>query len=523
MKRVTSALIMFSILMAACTAPTATPSTTPAPTATIAPTVTATALPTPTATPTREESLQPGRLVEHPATDDNPYVFYSYFPRSAARNQEVVVGVWPCGGKPRHTEDYAVPKTLAAGMIVYLAEYSEAYQIPIVVVAMPVPERLHVGELHRHTFTTDEEMLRRPDLKLIDAVWDQYIPSLRNTGLRVDERVLMMGYSSPGAFAHRFSMLHPKRVKAVWLGGEAPAPLPIAELDGRPLNYPLGVADLQTLTGEPFDLETYRTIPHFVCVGENDVKPENDPTIDTDVFSKAHRQFIHSHFGSTKPEQIRFFYEQLVAVGVPAEFRLYEGMEHTITDPVLPEAFDFLTRNSGIPAPPTPTPTPRPTLPFVIDGQDDDWAGMAPVLEDPQGDSLALRGSDTDLRAVYLAQDDNFVFVMIRTYEPLSKEALMDLDLDLRPYNPCGHNFELSLNIFPTSNRLRAYEENPCKKMFPFPMIGDVVSWGDVLEVRIPRSSLGEHTYVRINYVTLHAKLNSSDDQSWAVVDEIKP
>jgi hypothetical protein len=120
-----------------------------------------------------------------------------------------------------------------------------------------------------------------------------------------------------------------------------------------------------------------------------------------------------------------------------------------------------------------------------------------------------------------LAQDDRFVFIMIRAYENLSKEALVELDLDLRPHNPCGSNSELSLNVFPV-NRLNAYEERPCKTMSPIPLIGVVVSWGNVLEVRIPRASLGEHAYVRINHVCLWAKLNSDDDQSWAVVDEME-
>ncbi|MBC8493063.1 MAG: hypothetical protein H8D43_04685 [Chloroflexi bacterium] len=516
-------------LLTACAKPTPTPMATPTPTNTYTPiptptftitiepssTLTATLEPTPTLF--AKELLQPGRLVEHPAIDDNPYVFYSYFPRSVAENQDVIVGVWPHGGGFA-SEDYSVHKGLAANVVAHLVSYSEDYQIPIVVVAMPRVERLYVHSLHPGTFTTIAEMLRRPDLKLIDAVWNQYIPLLREAGLNVDERVLMMGYSSAGMFAHRFTMLHPDRVKAVWLGGEAPAPLPVTELDGRPLNYPLGVHDIQALTGEPFDLETYRTIPHFVCVGENDVNPENDTTTYTDVFTEAHRRFIRSHFGSTNPERIRFFYECLVSIGVPAEFHLYEGTGHTITDQMLHDAFNFLMMNSGgIMA--TPAPTPTPALPIVIDGKDDDWVGVAPVLEDPQGDSLL--GGDTDLRAVYLAQDDNFVFIMVQTDESLKKEqALVELSLDLRSHNPCGHNSELYTNIHP-NNILMAWEENPCGTKYPFPVPGAVVSWGDVLEIQIPQSSLGEHTYVRPRYVGIHAPLNG--DMSWAVVDDMKP
>jgi len=302
--------------------------------------------PTQTVSPLVKELLQPGREVKHSPTHGNPYTFYTYFPLSAARKQDVVVAVWPHGGATS-SEDYSHHESQAAHTLSWLVPYSEKYQVPIVVVAIPRVERLYVHSLHPDTFTTDEEMLRRPDLKLIDAVWNQYIPLMREAGLNVDERVLMMGFSSPGMFAHRFTMLHPDRVKAVWLGGEASAPLPATELDGQPLNYPVGMHDIQALTGEPFDFETYRTIPHFICVGENDVNPNNDTTTYTDIFTEEQRLFIRSRFGETNPERIRFFYEYLVSVGGSAEFRLYEGIGHEITDQMMRDAFNFLIAHSG--------------------------------------------------------------------------------------------------------------------------------------------------------------------------------
>jgi|GEM_PF-4367964 len=300
--------------------------------------------------PLVEEFLKPGRVVEHPPTDDNPYTFYSYFPRSATTSKEIWLCVWPHDGGEK-SEDYSVHITQAAHRVRSLTTYAEDFRMPILVAAIPNVPHLYVHSLHPGTFTTTEEMLRRPDLKLIDAVWSQYIPLMQTAGLTVNERVLMLGYSSVGTFAHRFTMLHPDRVHAVWLGGESPAPLPTAELYEQPLDYPLGIRNLEALTGKPFDLETYMTVRHFICVGENDVKPENDATTYTDIFTEEQRLFIRSYFGATNPERIRFFYEYLVSVGVPAEFRLYEGMEHVWTPQVFTmlfdDAFGFLARSTG--------------------------------------------------------------------------------------------------------------------------------------------------------------------------------
>jgi hypothetical protein len=289
-----------------------------------------------------EELLQPSQIVEHSPTKDNPYAFYSYFPRSAIKTQEVFLGVWPHGGG-MPSENYSDHKMRAADSLKWLGPFSERYQIPFIVVAMPRVKRLYVHSLHPDTFKTNEEMLKRPDLKLIDAVWKQYIPLIRRSGLVVNDRVLMMGFSSVGMFAHRFTMLHPTKVQAVWLGGEAPAPLPATELDGHPLDYPLGMRNIQQLSGEPFDFETHRRIPHFICVGEDDVKPENDTTTYTDIFTEEQRLFIRSHFGSTNPERIRFFYDYLVSVAVPAEFRLYKGLGHELNNNLLGDAFSFLS------------------------------------------------------------------------------------------------------------------------------------------------------------------------------------
>ena len=291
-----------------------------------------------------EELLRAGRVVEHPSRGENQYVFYSYFPRSGLKKREVVLCVWPHGGG-MPSENYSDHMKRAADHLRWLASYSEEYKIPIVVIAMPRVNRLYVHSLHPGTFTTDEEMLRRPDLKLIDAVWNQYILLMREAGLDVEERVFMMGFSSVGMFAHRFTMLHPAQVKAVWLGGEAPAPLPASELSGHPLDYPLGMRNIKELTGRPFDFETYRRIPHFICVGEEDVNPRNDVTTYTDIFTDEQRIFIRSRFGSTNPERIRFFYEYLVSVGVPAQFHLYQGIGHKITDQMMRDAFNFLTKS----------------------------------------------------------------------------------------------------------------------------------------------------------------------------------
>jgi len=296
---------------------------------------------TPTISPLIIDLLKPGYVVEHSSTEENPYTFFTYFPKSATRKQNITIVVWPHGGN-MNNDDYSYHKEQAENTINWLKTYSEIYQTPILVAAIPRVNHLDVHSLHPGTFTTTSEMLSRPDLKIIDAVWNQYIPEIRETGINVSEKIFMMGFSSPGMFTHRFAMFHPERLKAIWICGEAAAPIPAEIMSGTPLNYPLGTRNFEDLSGTPFDFDEYKSIPHFICVGENDTNPNNDTTTYTDIFSGAQGTFIRSNFGETNPDRIRYYYEFLVSVGVQAQFKLYRGTGHQITEGMKNEAFEFL-------------------------------------------------------------------------------------------------------------------------------------------------------------------------------------
>ena len=317
--------------------PTNTPSATPVPTNTNTPS--ATPVPTRTPLPTIPPlvlQLKPGEAVLHPSTETDPYAFYSYFPKSAVREKNIVVGVWPEGGS-RDDSDYEYCIERAKQATVWLSDYSEKYKMPIVVVAIPGP--LYVQTLHPDVFSTPDEMQSRPDLKLIDAVWNQYIPALEGAGFVTNDKILMMGMSAPGVFTHRFAMLHPELIQAAWECGEAAAPLPASELNGTQLDYPLGIKNLVELAGNPFNLEAYLEVPQMVCVGENeDAIEANWP----ELFLDGQWQFIKTYFGDTDAERTKFFYDYLISMGAPAEFRLYEGVGHQLTDAMMNDAFEFL-------------------------------------------------------------------------------------------------------------------------------------------------------------------------------------
>ena len=292
---------------------------------------------TPTLSPLVFESLKPGEIVRHPATESNPYVFFSFFPKSLLYEDDVPILVMPHGGGDRN-EDYSYYESKAMEKVDLLAPYGEDFQMAIVVVAIPRSDRGEAQALDHSVFSNPDEFLNRPDLKLIDIVWNQYIPLLEEAGYTTNHRVNMMGFSASAMFSQRFSILHPELVSAIWLGAPGIATLPTAVLDGKGLDYPMGVRNLESLTGKPFDFDSFSAIRHFIEVGELDNLPDNDTL---PMFSLADQQFIISHYGSTNPERVVFYAKYLDSLSLPAEFQINQGIGHQFPPDMFVDAFNF--------------------------------------------------------------------------------------------------------------------------------------------------------------------------------------
>lgn len=296
----------------------------------------------PTLSPQALELLQPDRVVKHPPTANNPYSWFSYFPSGAEKHSPITVSSWPHSGGGA-VENYVDREAQAEKEINRYIGYAREFQVPLVLVAIPRVARLYVSSLHLGTFTTNEEMFQRPDLKFIDAVWNQYIPMLRKANLAVDDRVAMMGFSNTGTFAYRFAILHPEKVEAMWLGAFTPAPLPTGEYNGRAIDYPLGVRNLESLTGKPFEIPSFKTIPQFIVVGENDTLFQNDILCCNDIFStEDEKNFIRQNLGDTNPKRLKKFQEILISMGVNSQFKSYPGVGHETPPTMMREGFNFL-------------------------------------------------------------------------------------------------------------------------------------------------------------------------------------
>ena len=91
------------------------------------------------------------------------------------------------------------------------------------------------------------------------------------------------------------------------------------------MRYPIGVCDVEELTGDPFDVESFRQVPLFFFVGDQDT---NDSVPYSDGYEDADEALIFELFGETPVERWPIAERIYESVNADAEFHLYPGVGH---------------------------------------------------------------------------------------------------------------------------------------------------------------------------------------------------
>jgi photosystem II stability/assembly factor-like uncharacterized protein len=129
-----------------------------------------------------------------------------------------------------------------------------------------------------------------------------------------------------------------------------------------------------------------------------------------------------------------------------------------------------------------------PKLRITIDGNPDDWQGIEPLISDAKDSPLM----ESDFKALYVSNDDLFLYLMLEFYGPVSAvhcEIMADFDLDgtadhiMYLWSPLEMN-PPQIHIKPLAN---AKSED---------VIVDIAAFNSVIETRLSLSALGIKKFV---------------------------
>jgi predicted esterase len=225
---------------------------------------------------------------------------------------------------------------------------------PILVPVLPRPPvkveggyiNLYIPALSRAALETDDPELARMDRQVLAMVDHARRRLQEERNIEAHAKAIFAGFSAGGHFATRMAILHPQRVLAVWSGGTGGHPiLPVGELEGQRLTYPVGVADLEQVAGEAFDAEAFAKVPMLIIQGDADTNasiPRDDRP--SDSYSSEQARLVLSLLGESAVERLKKVEQVYEQAGSRAEFRVYPGAGHEMTPEVVRDMLGFISR-----------------------------------------------------------------------------------------------------------------------------------------------------------------------------------
>ena len=238
------------------------------------------------------------KLVKVKSNPENGFHFpyYLYIPKSYVTNtrKRVPLIVIPNNSGKNSDDPFFHERWVIRDFSRSAKDLSEESTLPVLMPVFPRPKtgwQIYTHALDRDTLLVSKGPLKRIDLQLIAMVADAKVV-LKAEGIELLDRFFLNGYSASGTFANRFAFLHPSRLLGVAAGGVNGIPtLPIEELGGTRLTFPVGVGDIERFTGEKFDYNAYQKLPQFIYMGAKD---ENDTLPFRDAWSEDEAELIKS-------------------------------------------------------------------------------------------------------------------------------------------------------------------------------------------------------------------------------------
>ena len=296
-----------------------------------------------TEAPTKSYDRIPANTAKHFS-----YPYYLYVPPELetpeAKEAKHTLLVIP-NNTGKISDDFSVHEADAMRRMAQVPGLVAGLKVAVLMPVFPRPEsdwKIYTHGLDRDALLTHKPEYRRFDLQLLAMIDDARARLARQHQLKFERRVLLNGFSAQAMFANRFTFLHPDRVKAAAIGAPGGWPIaPVATCHDRSLRYPIGVADFRAVTGRDVDMRELRRVPLLIFMGDQD---DNDAVPYGDAYENEDRAVIIPLFGLTpieRWEEAKTLYSE---AGLNAEFKLYPGVGHTVTNEMRDDVRAFLYR-----------------------------------------------------------------------------------------------------------------------------------------------------------------------------------
>lgn len=237
-------------------------------------------------------------------------------------------------------ENILIAEDSIEGSFKYLDGQSSILVVPLIIQR---PDGEYYQQLTRKALLDKTPGFERVDVQIVNAI-NSIKKLLRDEdGFEIKEKIDLVGFSAAGSFAQRFMFLHPEIVRAIYAGGSMDGiPLPVAEINGQKLHYPLGLSDYKEITGHEFNLHAYKSIAMRFSYGAKEKEQISNHYFDEygNPVSNFDMSYIRSItpetdglimrniIGKTPEERFRKTIEVYRLFGIDIEASIYPDLGH---------------------------------------------------------------------------------------------------------------------------------------------------------------------------------------------------
>ena len=175
------------------------------------------------------------------------------------------------------------------------------------------------------TVAEDDVALTRELVRFVDQLPTQL-------GARVEEKIVLLGFSRGAQLAHRFALAYPERTRAVAAMSAGTYTVPFKRMLGAEQQFPFGTFDLATRLDRKIDEGKIASVNFWVAVGADDNLVDDVP-----------RQW-DPLLGKTRLQRAQAFTTALASAGAPAELTVYKNVGHLMSADMVRGATGFVER-----------------------------------------------------------------------------------------------------------------------------------------------------------------------------------
>lgn len=276
------------------------------------------------------------------------YPYYLYVPANlrgdAAKNKTHSLLVIPNNtGSP--DDDLSVHEQNVKQKMFQVSFAFGKLNVPVLMPVFPRPKtdwKIYTHALDRDSVLTEKTEYKRFDLQLA-AMVNNVRKKLGEENIKVDDKILLYGFSAAGMFSNRFAFLHPDKVKAVASGAPGGwAIAPSEKFKDKTLRYPIGTGDFKSLTGANLNRKALQSIAFFIFMGDKD---ENDSLAFNDGYDEEDRNLVFDLFGKTPVERWTINQQLYQEEKLNAEFKLYPNVAHKFMPEMMTDVLGFLEKH----------------------------------------------------------------------------------------------------------------------------------------------------------------------------------